>query len=442
MKKNPLSKHAMTSRLLACCLLLDCGLSWSASIERVSTTSTNQEVNEGSRRPSITPNGRFVLFNSFASDLVTGDTNGVTDIFLKDRKTGVVTRISTNALGQEGNAESGNYFNAAITPNARFAVFESEADNLVQQDLNIVKDVFLKNIKTAAVTRVSTNSQGVEANGESFTASISANGRYVAFTSAATNLVDGDSNANADIFVKDLKTGAVTRASTNSQGQQANNGNSYSAVISPNGRYVVFESDATNLVDNDTNASFDIFLKDLKTGKITRVSTSSENEQANFASSNANLTANGRYVVFDSEATNLVAGDNNDNGDVFVKDLKTGAIKLASTNIQGQQADSVSRDASISSNGRYVVFQSSASNLGANVLNDSIDEIFLKDMKTGQVTLVSANNNGVQADNSCWYPTLTPNGKYIAFYSYAANLVDGDSNNSADVFVFNPKGKP
>jgi len=232
---------------------------------------------------------------------------------LRPSSADIQTRISTAA----GGAEADDYStNARFSPDGRYIVFESNATNLVAGDTNNCTDIFLKDLVTGAVTRLSTTANGAEANNYSYNARFSPDGRYIVFESDATNLVAGDTNNRVDIFLKDLATGAITRLSTTADGAEANN-HSYDVRFSPDGRYIVFESDATNLVAGDTNNCTDIFLKDLVTGAVTRLPTTADGAEANNHSTNARFSLDGRYIVFESNATNLVAGDTNDVSDIF-----------------------------------------------------------------------------------------------------------------------------
>jgi flagellin-like hook-associated protein FlgL len=246
-----------------------------------------------------------------------------------------------------------------------------------------VSDVFVKNLDTGVVTRISTDASGTQVFGESWSASFSPDGRYVAFSSAATNLVPGDTNGVDDAFIKDLETGAVTRISTDSLGAQALGGHTYNVSFSADGQSVVFESSATNLVSGDTNTRYDIFIKNLTTGAVTRVSTDSSGGQMMTGNSNSpSLSADGRFVVFHSQASALVPGDTNAQTDVFLKDLKTGEVTRLSTNDAG--AEAVAGDSFyplFSPDGRSVVFESAASNLVAGDTNASAD-IFVRSFTT------------------------------------------------------------
>ena len=397
-------------------------------ISRVSTSRFGVQANGASFRPAISADARYVSFYSYASNLVPGDTNRTSDIFRKDLITGAITRVSTSTFGFQANGAS---FNSAISSSGNFVAFDSYANNLVFGDTNGRSDIFRKNVATGAINRVSTSSVGGQANGDSFLPAISSDGRYVTFESNANNLVARDTNGNYDIFRKDLATGATTRVSTSSGGTQANNA-SLDPSISGNGRLVAFDSYATNLLPGDTNGARDIFLKDVTTGALSRVSTRSDGGQANGASLDPSISGNGRYVVFTSDASNLVPGDTNRSSDIFRKDLFTGAITRVSTRTGGGQANGSSFNAAVSSDGRYVAFESNASNLVLGDTNGTTD-IFLKDMLTGVTTRLSASTTGVQGNSASHDPTVATGGS-AAFDSFATNLVRGDTNGVSDIF--------
>ncbi|CAK0778928.1 hypothetical protein CCP2SC5_860003 [Azospirillaceae bacterium] len=389
-------------------------------ISLVSSLPNGTQGNNRSEASSISSDGRYVVFESDANNLVAGDTNGQRDIFIKDTQTGTVTRISAASNGAEGNNQS---FSPSVSADGRYVVFESDASNLVAGDTNGRRDVFLKDRQTGTITRVSTASNGAQGNDYSSSASISSNGRYITFRSRAGNLVAGDANEREDVFIKDINTGATTRVSAFVDGVEGNDDSSSSSVSS-DGRYIAFESSASNLVSNDTNNKSDIFVKDRQTETITRVSVTSSGGQGNGLCSSPKISEDGRYVVFQSESQNLVAGDTNGVPDIFVKDMKTGTITRVSTASNGAEGNGYSSQPSISSDGRYIAFFSKASNLASGDTNASLD-VFVKDMQTGTITRVSMSDNGVQGNYSSSYLSISSDGSYISFKSQADNLIAG-----------------
>jgi Tol biopolymer transport system component len=323
-----------------------------------SVSSDGNEGNGSTWDSSISADGRYVAFRSYASNLVANDNNGVTDIFVRDRLSGETTRVSVDLNGNEAN---GNNYQASISADGRYVAFKSYASNLVANDNNGVTDVVVHDRLSGETTRVSVDSNGNEGNGNSHQASISADGRYVAFNSWANNLVANDNNNRFDIFVHDRQSGETTRVSIDSNGNEANN-ESLKPSISVDGRYVAFYTLATNLVANDNNRHYDIFVHDRQSGETTRVSVDSNGNEANNESLKPSISADGRYVAFESRATNLVANDNNGYKDIFVHDRQSGETTRVSVDSNGNEANSQIKDPSISADGRYITFFSQATN--------------------------------------------------------------------------------
>ena len=385
-------------------------------------------------RPSISADGRYVAFSSVATNLVLGDTNDVCDVFVHDRQTGQTTRVSVASDGTQGNGES-HSGSSAISADGRYVAFSSVATNLVPDGTNGAKDVFVHDRQTGQTTRVSVASDGTQGNSISFDPSISADGRYVTFVSWASNLISGDTNGCNDIFVHDRQTGQTTRVSVASDGTQGNNVSFYPS-ISADGRYVAFYSDASNLVPDGTNGAKDVFVHDRQTGQTTRVSVASDGTQGNDNSFDPSISADGRYVAFVSYASNLVSGDTNGGVHVFVHDRQTGQNTRVSVASDGTQGNSVSLDPSISADGRYVAFSSVATNLVLGDTNDVCD-VFVHDRQTGQTTRVSVASDGTQGngESHSGSSAISADGRYVAFESAADNLVNGDTTGYGDVFV-------
>jgi|GEM_PF-2042504 len=400
---------------------------------RVSIASDGTQGNDSSavyHRGSISADGRYVVFESNANNLVAGDTNGKTDIFAYDYQTGETTRVSVYSDGTQGNNSS---FYPSISTDGRYVAFQSLATNLTAGDTNNASDIFVHNRETGETTRVSVYSDGTQGNGNSYNSSISADGRYVAFESNATNLVADDTNSKSDIFVHDRQTGETIRVSVYSDGTQGNNSSFYPS-ISTDGRYVAFQSLASNLTAGDTNNASDIFVHDRQTGQATRVSVASGGTQGNNLSEIPSISADGRYVAFQSLATNLTAGDTNSASDIFVHDRQTGQTTRVSVASGGAQGNGYSYNPSISADGRYIAFHSYATNLVAGDTNSKSD-IFVHNRQTGQTACVSVTSGGAQGNGNSYNPSISPDGRYITFYSEATNLVSSDTNNKADVFV-------
>ena len=426
---NVFSAVAFISLLLAGQALAAAG-----DTPRLSLSSNGAQGNADSIHPSISPDGRYVTFNSAANDLVPGDTNGAIDMFLRDRQTNTTTRVSVASDGTQGNQESAG--KAAITPDGRYVAFESLASNLVAGDTNNWEDIFRRDTLTHTTIRVSLASDGSEGNRVSASVpAISDDGRYVLFQSLATNLVPGDTNGASDVFLRDTLTNTTTRIPVASDGTQGNADAITAPDMSADGRYVVFSSLASNLVPGDTNGRNDVFLRDTHTHTTTRISIASDGTQGNRASGNSPvISADGRYVAFDSFASNLVPGDTNGTIDTFIRDTWSGTTSRISVASAGTQANGLSNNPNISPDGRFVVFESAASNLVAGDTNGATD-VFQHDVQTNSTVLVSIASNGAQGDQESHFPVVSAGGSLIAFESRADNLVAGDSNRASDVFV-------
>jgi len=406
------------------------------STTRVSVDSLGLQGNFTSNAPSISADGQYVAFESYATNLVPGDTNGTADIFVHDRQTGQTTRVSVNSLGVQGNSASGR---ASLSADGHYVAFHSSATNLVPGDTNGVFDIFFHDRQTGQTTRVSVDSFGGEGNSGSSRPSISADGRYVAYYSSATNLVPNDTNNQADVFIHDRRTGQTTRLSVDSLGVQGNDA-SYHPSISADGQYVTFESKATNLVLGDTNGFMDVFVHDRQMGQTTRVSVDSLGGEGNEYSSESAISADGRDIAFQSGANNLVPGDTNGTPDVFVHVRQTGQTTRVSVDSLGVEGNGGSSSPSISADGRFVAFGSYATNIVSGDSNANSD-IFVHDRQTGRTTRVSVNSIGVQGNHESYLPSVTAAGRYVAFFSLATNLVPGDTNGDFDVFVHD-RGQP
>jgi Tol biopolymer transport system component len=308
----------------------------------------------------------------------------------------------------------------------------SGASDLVPGDTN-GNDVFVRDLGTDLTTRVSVADNGDEAAGESMAPSISADGRFVAFVSSAENLVAGDSNGARDVFVRDRVAPGTFRVSIATGGAQANN-DSRETAISGDGRFVAFQSSASNLVAGDTNGSLDIFVHDRVTGETRRVSVDATGAQANSDSYSPSISADGGSVAFSSFSSNLVAGDSNGAADVFVKEIVPGTVVRASVSSEGAEADAESFLPSLAPEGGHVVFKSLASNLVAGDTNGT-EDIFLRDLLTGTTSRISEARDGSEADGPSDSPVVAGGALAVAFASGATNLVPGDGNFALDVFV-------
>jgi Tol biopolymer transport system component len=344
---------------------------------------------------------------------------------------GETTLISLSNSASPMDANNSSYV-STISANGQFVAFQSYASSLVSSDTNGLSDIFVRDLQSGLTERVSIDSNGTQGNGASFQPAISADGRFVAFRSDAMNLVSNDTNGKSDIFVHDRQAHITERVSIGLNGT-ATNFESYEPAISGDGRFIAFVSFATNLVEGDTNTAFDIFVRDRQTGLTERVSIDSNGVQANSPSYQPAISADGRIVTFMSSASNLVAGDTNANWDIFVHDLETDLTERISVDSNGNQGASFSYAASISADGRFVAFVSAAMLVSGDTFGTQ--DIFVRDLQTGQTERIAFGPPGTGPAHDTYYTSISADGRYITFQSYAANLVSGDTNGKADIFV-------
>ena len=343
---------------------------------------------------------------------------------------GAITVVSTATSGEKGNGAS--YGPPRISADGTKIVFTSRATNLDPSDTDDIDDVFIKDLLTGATTLVSTAADGTKGNGSSGSPSLSADGSIVVFWSSATNLHPSDTESHGDIYVKNLVTGAVTIASTSAAGVLGNNGSSQPS-ISDDGTTVAFLSFATNLEPID-NPSGGIYVKDLASGAITLASTTSDGTRANNPVDNPTLSADGTAVAFASGATNLAPEDGDTVSDIYVKDLVTSAITLVSISSDGEKGDGHSYTPSISADGSVVAFESEATNLQAADV-DTVRDVLVKDLADNTFALASRASASVKGNGQSWGASLSGDGRTVMFQSEATNLDARDTDRTADLYV-------
>lgn len=444
-----LKRHALTALVVV--LLL--GITLTACVQ---VLPTEGQSNGESLYPPISYDGRYVAFYSLATNLVPGDTNAAGDIFLHDRETGETTRVSISSEGKEGDLES---IWPSLSGDARFIAFTSSATNLVEGDTNNLPDVFVHDRETRTTTRVSVSSQGEQSDGISYNyfPAITADGRYVVFASLAGNLVERDTNQTWDIFVHDRETRSTVLASVNSNGRQAN-APSLHGVISGNGRFVAFNSYANNLMANDQNEVSDVFVHDLETRTTMPVSVDAQGRLGNESSDRATISFDGECIGYSSFASNLTPVDKDEEEDVFIYERSARNNRLASNSLAGTPAlarddddDDVpwccyispacciivvisDRKSVIAPDGNSIIYRYDAPDLVPDDTNFRQD-IFMYDRRTDEVTRISINSQGEEANGDSVHHGLSFDGRYIAFSSEASNLVPNDTNGVSDIFV-------
>lgn len=367
---------------------------------------------------AFSPDSTKVFFLSQASNLVEADTNGTSDIFVKDLTTGTTSIITASQTGEIANHSYYSYGDVRIFANGTRVLFSSRASNLVAGDTNDVEDVFVKDLVSSKVTLINSASDGTVGNGR-YTANnlinlqISPDGSKVLFGSDASNFAAGDVNRAVDYFIKDLNTGKTTLVNSAADGTVGNgyySQNGQQPVFSADGSKVIFASYASNLVAGDSNGTWDYFAKDVNTGAVTY----------SYTQAGSILSPDGTKALFTSYENNLVAGDNNNTLDVFVRDLSTGAVILVSSAADGTVGNQNSFNPVFSPDGSKVLFYSGSSNLVAGAGGG----YYAKDLASGGVTFVS---DGLTQ--------FLPNSNKVVFSSGSSNLVANDTNNTRDIFV-------
>jgi len=435
--RRPLLPLSVAATLVGLTLFYGIGASQSPfgpAIELVSVSIFGTSGNDASSGVAVNADGNFVVFWSDATNLIPMDREGLRDVFERKRLLPQTTqRMSVNSAGVAANADSHAQGGApAVNGDGQLVAFYSTATNLVPTDTNGQTDVFLRQVGSSTTELISVSSNGTQGNGPSLYPSISADGRFVAFQSEATNLAPGDTNAMADIYVRDRVSNTTERLCPAIEG----NGFAITPAISADGNVVAFASNSTNLVPVDTNRRIDIFVCDRRNGMIDIISINDAGEPGNGDSILPAIDLDGSLVAFKSTATNLVPNDFNGVVDVFARDRTAMHTERISVNTNGGDANDASFPPSVDYNGRFVAFGSAANNLVPNDFN-SVSSVFVRDRMNGVTFLVDVNERGEQANNGT--PDIPPgvsgDGRSIGFVSMASNLTPNDTNENLDVFI-------
>ena len=388
----------------------------------------------------LSANGRFVAFSSSANDLVADDTNSQEDVFVHDRQTGTIKRISVSNDGAQGDAESSN---PSISADGRYVAFQSEASTLVPDDRNgrtsqsAGRDIFVYDLTMDSIERVSLTEEGSESNQQSRDASISADGRYVAFASGANNLISGFRNGNVNVYVRDRIKNTIVGIAVPFADIQTNR-NSLNPVISADGRFVAFEYNISSSSDN-SNERYkfqEIYLFDRLTRSIegisgTRLGLDADGDE----SSHPSISADGRFVAFQSDHEDIDFFDTNRGVDVFVYDRIERSTRRISSSYDGvEETSRNSINPAISGDGRFVAFESTSSKLVEGDVNGQTD-IFVKDLLNDTMTLKSISLDGQQGNGNSTAPSISSDGQFVSFQSRASNLDLLDSNRFDDIYL-------
>lgn len=470
-------------------------------VERVSiATDGSEAANTRSllERSVVSSSGRLVGFASDAPNLVPGDTNALSDVFIRDRRTNSTAMVSLGVSGSvavglnpDATWQTTLSWGPAFARGNRLVAFSSFASNLVAGDTNGSSDIFIRDLRTGNTERVSLAEDGSEVNGNSYATAVSANGRFVAFESEGTNISSLDPQPDLDIYVHDRKTGETQLVSVRveadvtvsplgaltGQGQLP----SFCPSLSADGRYVSFHSARENLVPDDDNPGWDTFVRDLRKDLTERVSiptgggpSSTVLESGSIISSCAGLprsdfggggiSSDGRFVVFRSLDTNLIPHDLNRSADVFVHDRETGRTQRISVDRTGGEADDASDEGFITPDGRYVGFTTWSSNLDpaeppptrlhwcqapqGRCQFSSAPDIYLHDRLSGATQLVSLTTDGTSSDpaeegsldnsflgtRGSFAPALDDGARFISFFSELPDFTEDDNNAATNRF--------
>ena len=399
-------------------------------IERISTSPGGSQGNASSFTPSISSDtsGRYVAFSSSATNFTSSDNNNATDIFLRDTLLGTTTLVSHALAGGVGSSTS-NF--PRISGDGAFVVFQSSANNLVSSDDNGFADIFLYD-RVMNTNQLISNGIADDAGGSAANPAISNDGLFVVFDSSSLNLVASDTNGFTDIFLYDVTGDSITLISRASGGGNSD-GSSTNPAISGDGRFIVFQSSAENLNGGD-NGLIDIFLHDTTTNTTQLITKDTGGSLSNGTSTNPVISIDGKIIAFQSTATDLAAGDQDSGTDVFVYNTVSAMIEPISQSSTGNRGNGVSQTPSLSTDGRFVAFESAATNLAGVTDSNDVTDIFVRDRIAGTTVRASVSESGIQPNNSSASPALNGNAHFLAFASDATNLI-ADSNESMDIFV-------
>lgn len=433
-----------SSRIISICLAFGViGVAQAQTTTRISVAGLNGQSDGDCPQASMSANGRFVVFTSKAPSLLNITTGTLTaatymQVFKRDTVTNTTTIVSLDPSGALAN---GDCTNPRISPDGTYVTFTSYAFNLVAGDGNGQRDVFIRNTNNGTNSIVSLTNGGLPSNGTSDSGSMSGDGNLVVFRSEATNLVSGASGSQ--VYIRNISSGTTELVSKGDTIFGAP-GNDYSGVqpsITPDGRYVGFSSKASNLVAGDTNGYYDVFVRDMALQTNRRISLTIGGNQGFGDSHSCAISDNGQFVAFASRIP-FVTGDSNGLADVFLRDFGANTLTRVSVDASAKQSNGVSGGTNndvigwgicISGNGQKIAYQSTATNLVKGDTN-GFEDVFVKDRITGSSSMISVNTLGKPANGASGLPTISTDGQFISFVSGASNLVLGDTNSVLDVF--------
>lgn len=404
-------------------------------VRLVSQASAQQPARGGSFAAYFTSDGQSVVFLSRADNLTAQDNNANRDVFIKNLTTGDIVRLSTGSAGQQANRGVSAF---SISADAQTLALLSTSSNLVSDGVSNAaneSDVFVKNLQTGLVQRISADGLGGKADDVSFAPVISADGTKVAFASLASNLVEDDSNGSMDIFVKNLVTGELQRVNTSALGHEANEGATVQVAFSPDAQRLAFISAASNLVENDSPLSLDLFVKDLGSGAIERVDLGSVGTFSKLI--DPSFSPDGQWLVFSGQLDVGLIQEN-----IFAKNLVTGQLLQINVDQNGRSFAQISRAPRFSPDGLQVAFI--ATPIATDAMPAPVPQVYLKHLFTGQLMVLSGGLTGGlgNAASDGAVPQFSPDGLSVVFASTANNLTEQDTNGFSDVFLKQLTGTP
>lgn len=433
--------HTTLLPVTACCLAFLPSTACAEETIRISVSSLRGLQADGdSGYPSISADGQRIAFSSSAANLVPNYPADAQRVFLRTEgvKIGGATLGLTAvvSVASDGTPANDLSFEPALSADGQYVAFTSYATNLAPNSTKRQADVYVRDLRAQTTSIVSISSAGIRGNRASGEPSISADGRFIAFTSETEYFDPSDWNGAKDVFVRDTKDGITARVSISSGGAQGGE-DSHEPAISADGRYVAFSSASKLVPGLPDRINSQIYVRDLMTATTALVSASLSGTHANGYCGSPAVSADGRYIAFVSDANNLGFSNTGQHYHVYVRDTVAGTTAHVSVPFTGGEANRSSYAPSISADGRYVAFVSDASNLVPGDFN-GVEDVFVRDMVAGTTRRVSISSSGGQANQNSWPPVISADGRFVAFDSYASNLVPNDTNGEKDVFRHGP----
>ncbi|GAA2613469.1 PD40 domain-containing protein [Dactylosporangium fulvum] len=391
-----------------------------------------EQSDAASSRVSLSRDGRFVVFTSWAHNLAPGNFGRTSHVYVRDLWTRTTELVDADRAGRPGD---GNAWDGRVSDDGRYVAFTSDADNLAG-DSGGHSHVYVRDLRrrTTTMVDVDVDAAGRPADRDSVEPQISADGAAVVFMSRGTRLAGTPTGGEFNVYLRDLRRSRTVLVSAGLDGAPAD-GVSYGPAVDASHRYVAFASLATNLVPGDANHAGDVFLRDLVLGTTVLVSNADGDVQGNDLAVGATISADGRYVGFASHATNLAPGLPQDHAShAFVRDVRARRTVLLDANADAVVADGGSTWTGVSADGRYAVFMSTATNLVPAKRTKQWD-VFLRDLRTGELTLVSTGAGGAASDGDSWWPVLSADGRAVGFLGFGTTLTPHDTNGFPDVYV-------